>query len=788
VDKEAGTVHYNHPQHGIVSIQKQPSGEFHVKHNGGLAGVEGVKGIFSNPKDAGKHARKYMEGVSRGKILPQKMHSHPSPSMLGKNEELQKSAIHEGIHEFGGKKHHVQINKLRSGRYNAHVSLGEHPIQAPGSIHTLDHTYNPVKNGFKISHETPYAGEHYSSPTSTEIRNFVTQKVKEHHQSKNELKKAIEAGSYNAAPSTLTNGAAYQTESLGSKQASTGAEENQFHGTKKKDWNRQAKDDYERWPHKEKFEKFMKARMPHLKDGEIRALGRALALKKNIDLEKSLNNLVSLQKKSEKIDLVHYSSHPNLTEVDPKHHGTGVDARTKGRDTWHPHSFYYKAGTKPEDVVVGRAPHKYHATIDPSEHKLYDIGSDPEHIVAHSPNMEAVHEKLKEKGYHGFHNSKHDTLSHVVAMYHPLKVQKLEKGEKGDWKKEGYSLKHTINDGFHMVHAFDKHGNKVGHAGFAPLQESHGWTGITPSKTHLGVTTADVRPDHQRKGLASAMYNLAEQKTGMKIKEGHGTAGQSPDAKALWANKNRTFGKSEDLNKSESGPTHNPKIRQVAEQHMASKGVKLEHPGSQAKVNPEFATKVASAYHNMKHEPNHPDVKRSYDALKNETAAQYQAIKNAGLKVSKIKPGQQNPYKNSKDVLNDIHNNNHLWYFPTESGFGSGDKYSDHPMLEPTTEMHEGKPMLANDMFRIVHDYFGHAKEGNGFGPNGEENAYQNHAKMYSPEAQKALTTETRSQNSWVNFGPHGAHNRANPANTVYADQKAGIMPDWAHEINPGKK
>ena len=119
---------------------------------------------------------------------------------------------------------------------------------------------------------------------------------------KSELKKAITAGSYNAAPSTLVNGSAYQTESLGSKQASTGAEEHKFQGSKKKDWAKRAKDDYDRWPHKEKFEKFMSARLPHLAMGEIRALGRALALKKNIDFEKSLNRLVKSEEAKKELD------------------------------------------------------------------------------------------------------------------------------------------------------------------------------------------------------------------------------------------------------------------------------------------------------------------------------------------------------------------------------------------------------------------------------------------------------------------------------------------------------
>jgi hypothetical protein len=112
------------------------------------------------------------------------------------------------------------------------------------------------------------------------------------------LQKAVEAGSYNAAPSSLVNGAAYQVEGLSSKQAKTGAEDHNFQGTKKKtDWNKRSKDEYERWPQREAFEKFMSARMPHLALGEIKAVGRALALSKSLDLERSLILLVDKKRK-----------------------------------------------------------------------------------------------------------------------------------------------------------------------------------------------------------------------------------------------------------------------------------------------------------------------------------------------------------------------------------------------------------------------------------------------------------------------------------------------------------
>lgn len=225
-------------------------------------------------------------------------------------------------------------------------------------------------------------------------------------------------------------------------------------------------------------------------------------------------------------------------------------------------------------------------------------------------------------------------------------------------------------------------------------------------------------------------------------------------------------------------------IRGIAENYMSSKGLTLSHP-PKVRVNEQRAKKIASAYHEMKHDPEHPQVKRAYHALKQETLDQFRHLQQNGLKISRIKPDQENPYKTSKDLMQDIHQNHHLWFFPTEQGFGSAAGPNNHPLLEPTGMEHEGKPLLYNDVFRIVHDYFGHVKEGHGFGPQGEENAWHNHMEMYSPEAQKALTTETRGQNSWVNFGPHGEHNRKNPGQTIYADQKAGLLPDWAMEHHP---
>lgn len=119
---------------------------------------------------------------------------------------------------------------------------------------------------------------------------------------------------------------------------------------------------------------------------------------------------------------------------------------------------------------------------------------------------------------------------------------------------------------------------------------------------------------------------------------------------------------------------------------------------------------------------------------------------------------------------------------PSRFVLPGGEKASDvmnHPLLKPTGREIDGRKLLANDEFRIVHDYFGHVKEGVGFRADGEFNAYRVHKPMYSPLAQKALATETLGQNAYVNYGPNGAKNRtANAAETEYAPQKAGILPE----------
>ena len=220
----------------------------------------------------------------------------------------------------------------------------------------------------------------------------------------------------------------------------------------------------------------------------------------------------------------------------------------------------------------------------------------------------------------------------------------------------------------------------------------------------------------------------------------------------------------------------------IANEYSANRGLLYNPLERYAQVDVERAKRIANEYEKMANNPQALPTKKSYDALIDETQAQYEALKKAGYKFE-FMPKSGDPYGNPRNAINDLVENKHLYVYPTESGFG-GSRAKEasklNPLLQKTDETWNGKPVLANDMFRAVHDVFGHAKHGVGFRATGEENAFQSHARMFSPEALPAATSETRGQNSWVNFGPYSELNRtANPIATQYAEQKTGLMPAW---------
>lgn len=243
-------------------------------------------------------------------------------------------------------------------------------------------------------------------------------------------------------------------------------------------------------------------------------------------------------------------------------------------------------------------------------------------------------------------------------------------------------------------------------------------------------------------------------------------------------------------------------VRDDARDYRSRFGSEFNLPAEPAtvrrKLDPELSRRTADAFEAMQHTPHDPQVKKAYDQLKKETIAQYEHIVSRGLKVEPwLKDGQ--PYENSADMRADVAKQ-HLWFFPTVSpsqehslGASGGDLDPEHnPMVERTGHVVGSYQMTANDLFRAVHDYYGHAKEGHEFGPAGEYNAYHEHAAIFSPLAQQAMMSETHGRNSWVNFGKHirradgtvpktGDPDYIHPKQRPFAEQKAGLLPPDAH-------
>lgn len=89
-------------------------------------------------------------------------------------------------------------------------------------------------------------------------------------------------------------------------------------------------------------------------------------------------------------------------------------------------------------------------------------------------------------------------------------------------------------------------------------------------------------------------------------------------------------------------------------------------------------------------------------------------------------------------------------------------------------QSHPVMTMSQNDRFRAVHDYHGHYMTARGFDRHGEEAAWVRHSQMFTGLGRRAMTSETRGQNSafiWVNGG------------RTFPEQKAVLLPDWVSEI-----
>lgn len=236
------------------------------------------------------------------------------------------------------------------------------------------------------------------------------------------------------------------------------------------------------------------------------------------------------------------------------------------------------------------------------------------------------------------------------------------------------------------------------------------------------------------------------------------------------------------------GDTVNP-AQQARYQRGLPDGVALDQAAKQRQIAAEYE---ALPDNDMASE----NVRKAYDELVKEVIEQYRALplrevealvkRDAnGAVVRDTATGdpvvEGEPYENSGEMRRDVTVKNRMTFFPTtKASFGPpGVDFTGHPLLAETEFRDKnGYPLLANDLFRVVHDYYAHTLSPTSFGALGEEAAWSNHMRtIQSPWARWALTTETRGQNSWVNFNKDIYGKGIELSDRNFARQKAALMP-----------
>lgn len=148
----------------------------------------------------------------------------------------------------------------------------------------------------------------------------------------------------------------------------------------------------------------------------------------------------------------------------------------------------------------------------------------------------------------------------------------------------------------------------------------------------------------------------------------------------------------------------------------------------------------------------------SFEAMRTHLSDQFSFMTRpeaeGGLGIN-VESTPHDPYGSFEDMQRDVSENSRLRVFSTASTGGHA-FFTDEE----------------NDQFRAVHDYFGHVATGRGFDRHGEEAAYRSHAQMFPPEARSALASETRGQNSYLNWGGGDFPDQSDPESMVGA-------PEW---------
>jgi hypothetical protein len=218
------------------------------------------------------------------------------------------------------------------------------------------------------------------------------------------------------------------------------------------------------------------------------------------------------------------------------------------------------------------------------------------------------------------------------------------------------------------------------------------------------------------------------------------------------------------------------------------------------KVDITTAMRTADNFLRIPDPPYSAAVLAAYDAFCNEIMMQYFYAESHGFRMRPWQ-GEGRAYSNSKEMSDHCRNDRTVYFDMTAVSLGAtgaAHEHQEYPLLRRSGVHIDGQPMTYNDIFRAVHELFGHAMLGTNYGPVGEANAWRIHSFMFTPLANLVLVTELRGQNTFTNYGPHmrdesgNLRRRGDPKfltvpNRPFAAQKAGFLPvgnDQVREAN----
>lgn len=180
-------------------------------------------------------------------------------------------------------------------------------------------------------------------------------------------------------------------------------------------------------------------------------------------------------------------------------------------------------------------------------------------------------------------------------------------------------------------------------------------------------------------------------------------------------------------------------VTQGTKQYAQQQGMKWSPPNPQLQVDSERGYAQYLAYRDAMKKPEDPSIRSSYEAMREHVNKQYDfmtsPVEKGGLGI-KHQVTTEDPYPSVKELHEDL------------------GKRTIKTLSTKTTGGHAFFTDEENDKFRAVHDVFGHLTVNRGFSRHGEEAAFRSHIQMFPKEAHAALTSETRGQNSYLNFSP----------------------------------